>query len=68
MLAVLDRVESPSVRLLADLYHLRVNGDDIGAVIDRCTERIGHVQIADAPGRGTPGTGSVDVGAHLAGR
>lgn len=66
VLAVLDRVASPSLRLLADLYHLSVNGDDLGAVIDLYTERIGHVQIADAPGRGAPGTGAVDIAAHLA--
>ncbi|MCV7209470.1 TIM barrel protein [Mycolicibacterium canariasense] len=66
VVAVLDRVGSPSLRLLADLYHLRVNGDDLDAVIETYTERIGHVQIADAPGRGMPGTGTIDFAGHLA--
>lgn len=64
-LAVIDRVGAGSIRLLADLYHLGVNGDDIDAVIDSHIDRIGHVQIADAPGRGAPGTGTLDIGRHL---
>ncbi|MDX1874602.1 TIM barrel protein [Mycolicibacterium sp. 120266] len=66
VVAVLDRVGSPSVRLLADLYHLTVNGDDLGAAIETYADRIGHVQIADAPGRGAPGTGTVDFATHFA--
>lgn len=65
-IAVLDRVGVRSVRLLADLYHLTVNGDDLAHVIESYAERIGHVQIADAPGRGAPGTGGVDFPGHLA--
>ncbi len=65
--AVLDRVDDvSSLRLLADLYHLSVNGDDLTAVIDDHGDRIGHVQLADAPGRGAPGTGTVDFDRHLA--
>ncbi|GAA4400161.1 hydroxypyruvate isomerase family protein [Tsukamurella soli] len=62
---VRDRYDVDALRLLADLYHLRVNGDDIDAVIDRYADRVGHVQIADAPGRGEPGTGSLDLDALL---
>lgn len=47
--------------LLADLYHLAVNGDDLPAVIERDAGLIGHVQIADAPGRGAPGTGGLPL-------
>ncbi|OLL72428.1 Hydroxypyruvate isomerase [Pseudonocardia sp. Ae168_Ps1] len=59
--AVLDRVGSDDVRLLLDVYHLAVNGDDPAAAIDRYAGRIGHVQIADAPGRGEPGTGGLPI-------
>ena len=48
-------------RLLADLYHLRVNGADIPATLDRVHPRIGHVQVADVPGRHEPGTGTADL-------
>ena len=54
-LAVIDRATEAggrdNIALLFDVYHLAVNGDDVDAAIDAATGRIGHVQIADAPGR-----------------
>jgi hydroxypyruvate isomerase len=68
--AVIDRVEHAhgveNLRLLFDVYHLTVNGDDVDAAIDAHAERVGHVQIADHPGRHEPGTGSIDIEGHLA--
>jgi hydroxypyruvate isomerase len=68
-LAVIQRVRSEAgvdnVALLADLYHLAVNGDDPDEVISRHTARIGHVQIADSPGRNEPGTGGLDLQGYL---
>jgi hydroxypyruvate isomerase len=62
---VLDRVEretgAANLRFLCDLYHLAVNGDDLDKAIERYSDRIGHVQIADVPGRNEPGTGSLDL-------
>lgn len=69
VVAVIDTVRGhagvETIRLLADLYHLHVNGEDLESVIDANLPRIGHVQIADAPGRGAPGTGSIDIPALL---
>jgi hydroxypyruvate isomerase len=65
-IAVADRVAARNLKLLADLYHLTVNGDDVAAAIERYADRIGHVQIADAPGRHEPGTGAIPFGEHLA--
>jgi hydroxypyruvate isomerase len=66
---VIDRVRAEHgatpLRLLADLYHLSVNGDDVSAAIGDHRDRIGHVQIADAPGRGEPGTGELPLGSYL---
>ncbi len=63
-LRVIDRVHEEggvdNLRLLFDIYHLTVNGDDPDAVIERHAQQIGHVQIADAPGRNEPGTGDID--------
>src|SRR3984885_6300196 len=64
VLGVLDRLPAEGTTaalLLADLYHLRVNGQDTPAVLDRVHSRIGHVQIADVPGRHEPGTGTADL-------
>jgi hydroxypyruvate isomerase len=58
--------DASNLWLLADLYHLATNGDDLATAIDRHAARIGHVQIADAPGRHEPGTGALDLDAHLA--
>ena len=70
VLAVIDRVQAaydvPNVGLLADLYHLAVNGDDVDRVIAEHTDRIAHVQIADAPGRNEPGTGTLPLESQLA--
>ena len=62
---VLDRVDSPHLRFLCDLYHLSVNGEDPVQVIHRHADRIAHVQVADVPGRSQPGTGTLDLGACL---
>ncbi|MFI5085991.1 MAG: hydroxypyruvate isomerase family protein [Actinomycetales bacterium] len=53
---------SANIRLLADFYHLAVNGDDVGAVISEHAKDFGHIQIADNPGRGAPGTGTLPLG------
>jgi hydroxypyruvate isomerase len=48
------------VGLLADLYHLGRNGEDVDALLER-PGSITHIQIADAPGRHEPGTGSLPI-------
>ena len=58
-LAAVDRAGEDNLRLLLDVYHLSVNGDDVDAAIEG--GRFGHVQIADAPGRHQPGTGDLPI-------
>ncbi|MFI1421164.1 TIM barrel protein [Streptomyces sp. NPDC020731] len=62
---VVDKVDAATglgnARFLMDLYHLARNGEDLPSVIDRYAGRTGHVQIADDPGRGAPGTGSLPL-------
>lgn len=67
--AVVDDVRATgaaNVGFLLDLYHLAANGDDLDAAITQFADRTAHVQIADAPGRGEPGTGDLDLQRHLA--
>jgi hydroxypyruvate isomerase len=66
LLALADSTDTENVRLQVDMYHLATNGEDLGTVVGRYAGRIGHVQIADAPGRHEPGTGVLDLDAHLA--
>ncbi|WP_202881458.1 hydroxypyruvate isomerase family protein [Pedococcus badiiscoriae] len=66
--AVVDDVRATgasNVGFLLDLYHLAANGDDLDAAIAAYTDRTAHVQIADAPGRGEPGSGDLDLQRHL---
>ena len=56
---------SANVGFLCDLYHLASNGDDIDAAIAKHTGVTAHVQIADAPGRGEPGSGRLDLDRYL---
>jgi hydroxypyruvate isomerase len=63
---VVDKVRAASglanVAFLADLYHLGRMGEDLAAMLASYSAVIGHVQIADVPGRGAPGTGEIDFG------
>ncbi|MDN5756682.1 MAG: hydroxypyruvate isomerase family protein [Arthrobacter sp.] len=51
-----------NVKLLADFYHMAVNGDDVADVVNKHAADFGHIQIADDPGRGAPGTGNLPLG------
>lgn len=66
---VLERVRvhagRANLRMLADVYHLHVNGDDVAGALRAHADQIGHVQIADAPGRGEPGTGEIGFDDYL---
>lgn len=56
------RADGPeNIAVLADFYHMHVNGDDVAAVIESEAVNFGHIQIADAEGRGAPGTGSLPL-------
>ena len=55
-----------NVSFLCDLYHLASNGDDLDAAIAAYAGVTAHVQIADAPGRGEPGSGELDLDRYLA--
>jgi hydroxypyruvate isomerase len=59
-MAVIDAVNERNVGFLADLYHLAKMGEDVAGVLCAGWEKIWHVQVADPPGRGAPGTGTLD--------
>jgi hydroxypyruvate isomerase len=66
--AVVDRVRRAgpeNVSFLLDLYHLAANGDNIAGAIEQYSAYIRHVQIADYPGRGEPGTGELEISRYL---
>ncbi|WP_159850453.1 TIM barrel protein [Nocardia sp. CY41] len=54
------RVNTPNVGLLLDTYHLATSRISATEAIADNRDLICHVQVADSPGRGKPGTGTVD--------
>lgn len=58
-LAVLDEVGADHLRLQYDVYHAQRMEGDLAATLERHLPRIGHLQVADNPGRHEPGTGEI---------
>jgi hydroxypyruvate isomerase len=54
-----------NVSMLLDIYHLATNDTDVDKAIEVYAGDIGHVQVADAPGRGEPGSGQLDIAGYL---
>ncbi len=59
-LDLVEAVNSPSLRLLYDVWHSAVMGEDMAAVLAGRIHLVAHVQVADMPDRNEPGTGSID--------
>ena len=59
--ALIDSVGSPSVRMLYDAYHAARSGVDPLSEAPTFVELIDHVHYADYPGRGAPGTGTLEA-------
>lgn len=62
VMAVVSRARAVgrhNVAMLLDAYHLANNGERPELVTRRHFASVGHVQVADAPGRHEPGTGEI---------
>ena len=59
-LKLLDEVGQSNVRLQYDVYHAQREEGELAATIGKHLGRIGHIQIADNPGRHQPGTGEIN--------
>ena len=66
VLTVVDAIDRPNVYIQYDVYHMQIMHGDLTRSIDRLLPRIGHIQLADNPGRHEPGTGEIDYGWLLA--
>ncbi|MFG1477738.1 hydroxypyruvate isomerase [Xanthobacter sp. V4C-4] len=58
-LELLDAVGADNAFLQYDVYHMQLMEGDLTATLTRDLARIGHIQIADAPARGEPGSGEI---------
>jgi len=58
--AICRAVDSPSCKILFDIYHQQITEGNLIPNIDRCWNEIGYFQIGDNPGRKEPGTGEIN--------
>lgn len=59
-IALIDEVGSHNLFLQYDIYHAQRMEGEIGNTIARHLARIGHIQLADNPGRNEPGSGEIN--------
>ena len=58
-LALLDEVGADNAFVQYDIYHAQRMEGELAATLQKHLARIGHVQLADNPGRNEPGTGEI---------
>lgn len=64
-LDVVAGIGNPAIRLLYDIYHAAVMDEEIAPVLAGRLDLVAHVHLADHPGRGEPGSGTLDWQARL---
>lgn len=57
---IANKLNRPEVKVLYDLYHSVAENEDVVSTLHTIAGQIGHVQIADFPGRGEPGAGELN--------
>ena len=56
----INDVGSDNLKLQYDIYHMQRMEGELGATLTKLMPRIGHIQLADNPGRHEPGTGEIN--------
>jgi len=59
-ITLMDGTALPSVSLQFDVYHAAQMESDYIGLLSKHINRVGHIQFADVPGRGEPGSGNLD--------
>lgn len=57
---LMDEAAVPNLAYQYDVYHMQIVEGDLAPTLEKRLVRIGHVQIADTPGRHEPGTGEIN--------
>lgn len=55
----IGQAQRPNVKLQFDVYHMQIMEGDLARSIERLLPHIGHIQVADNPGRHEPGSGEI---------
>ena len=58
--AVARAVDSPAVKVLADLYHEQIQAGNLIRTLETCWDEIAYIQFGDNPGRNEPGSGEIN--------
>lgn len=58
--AILDEVGASNAFVQYDIYHAQRAEGELASTMQKHLSRIGHVQLADNPGRNEPGTGEIN--------
>ena len=58
-LEIVRQIGSPRLKLLYDVYHMQVMEGNLIATMEANLGEIGHIHVADVPGRHEPGTGEI---------
>ena len=59
-LAILNEVAADNIFVQYDIYHAQRTEGELASTLQKHLARIGHVQLADNPGRNEPGTGEIN--------
>jgi hydroxypyruvate isomerase len=59
-LDVLNAAGEGNAFLQYDFFHMQIMEGDLASTVERLLPRIGHIQLADVPGRHEPGTGEIN--------
>jgi len=59
-LDILDEVGAANAFVQYDIYHAQRTEGELAATLQKHLARIGHVQLADNPGRNEPGSGEIN--------
>ena len=58
---LLQRVHYPRLKLVFDLFHQQINEGNLINTLRATVDQVGAIHIADAPDRGAPGTGEINI-------
>jgi hydroxypyruvate isomerase len=59
-LDIMHYADVPNLQFQYDIYHMQIMEGDLAPTIEKNLAKIGHMQLADTPGRNEPGTGEIN--------
>ncbi len=57
---IINTIGSDNLKLQYDIYHMQIMEGDLATTMEKHLSSIGHIQLADTPGRHEPGTGEIN--------